>query len=49
VVGDDYHVPAELARQGDLMFFSVGSGEAELLDCLLKRTPTAPAAPAARR
>jgi len=38
VVGDDYHVPAELARQGDLMFFSVSSGPAGLLDCLLKRT-----------
>ncbi len=38
VVGDDYHVPAELARRGDLMFFSVSSGEAELMDCLLKRT-----------
>jgi hypothetical protein len=38
VVGDDYHVPAELARQGDLMFFSVDSGGAELMDCLLKRT-----------
>ncbi|MGZ3275741.1 MAG: hypothetical protein ACXU82_16440 [Caulobacteraceae bacterium] len=38
VVGDHYHVPAELARQGDLMFFSVSSGRAGLLDCLLKHT-----------
>lgn len=38
VVGDEYHVPDELARQGDLMFFSVSSGQAGLLDCLLKRT-----------
>ena len=38
VVGDDYHVPDELARQGDMMFFSVSSGQAGLLDCLLKRT-----------
>jgi hypothetical protein len=38
VVDDDYHVPAELARQGDLMFFSVGSAQATLMDCLLKRT-----------
>ena len=38
VVGGEYHVPAELARRGDLMFFSVSSGEAGLLDCLLKRT-----------
>jgi hypothetical protein len=38
VVGDEYHVPAELARQGDLMFFSVSSDQAGLLDCLLKRT-----------
>jgi hypothetical protein len=38
VVGDDYHVPAELARQGDLMFFSVSSGQSGLMDCLLKRT-----------
>jgi hypothetical protein len=38
VVGDDYHVPAELARQGDLMFFSVSSGASGLMDCLLKRT-----------
>ena len=38
VVGDQFQAPAELARQGDLMFFSVSSGEAALLDCLLKRT-----------
>ena len=38
VVGDDYRAPPELARQGDLMFFSVSSGEAGLMDCLLKRT-----------
>ena len=38
VVGDQYRIPAELARQGDLMFFSVSSGPAGLLDCLLKRT-----------
>ena len=38
VVGDEYHVPAELAGRGDLMFFSVSSGPAGLLDCLLKRT-----------
>ena len=38
VVGDDYHPPEELERQGDLMFFSVSSGESGLLDCLLKRT-----------
>jgi hypothetical protein len=38
VVGDEFHVPAELARQGDLMFFSVGSSQATLMDCLLKRT-----------
>lgn len=37
VVGDQYRPPAELARQGDLMFFSVSSGPAGLLDCLLKR------------
>jgi len=38
VVGDEYRAPAELATKGDLMFFSVSSGEAGLLDCLLKRT-----------
>lgn len=38
VVGDDYHVPAKLAGQGDLMFFSVSSGQGSLMDCLLKRT-----------
>jgi hypothetical protein len=38
VVGDDYHVPSKLAEQGDLMFFSVSSGESGLMDCLLKRT-----------
>jgi hypothetical protein len=38
VVGDEYSVPAELARQGDLMFFSVGSSQATLMDCLLKRS-----------
>ena len=38
VVGDEYHTPAELARQGDLMFFSVSSGQAGQMDCLLKRT-----------
>jgi hypothetical protein len=38
VVGEDYRPPAELSRQGDLMFFSVSSGQAGLLDCLLKRT-----------
>jgi hypothetical protein len=38
VVGEQYHVPAELAGQGDLMFFSVSSGQAGLLDCLLKHT-----------
>lgn len=38
VVGDDYHVPAELAAKGDLMFFSVDSGKTTLMDCLLKRT-----------
>jgi hypothetical protein len=38
VVGDDYHVPPELARQGDLMFFSVSSGQSGLMDCLLKRS-----------
>jgi hypothetical protein len=37
IVGDDYHVPSELAEQGDLMFFSVSSGESGLMDCLLKR------------
>jgi hypothetical protein len=45
VVGDEYHVPAELARQGDLMFFSVSSGQAGLLDCLLKRTAYGSGAP----
>jgi hypothetical protein len=38
VVGDEYRVPAKLAGQGDLMFFSVSSGQAGLMDCLLKRT-----------
>jgi hypothetical protein len=38
VVGDDFHAPAELETQGDLMFFSVSGGPAELMDCLLKRT-----------
>ncbi len=38
VVGEEYHVPAELAAKGDLMFFSVSSGPAGLMDCLLKRT-----------
>lgn len=38
VVGDDYKVPAELAQKGDLMFFTVTSGTAGELDCLLRRT-----------
>lgn len=38
VVGDEYKVPDELARKGDLMFFSVVSGAAGELDCLLRRT-----------
>ena len=38
VVGDDYKVPAELAQKGDLMFFTVTSGPAGELDCLLRRT-----------
>ena len=45
VVGDDYHVPAKLAEQGDLMFFSVSSGESGLMDCLLKRTLYGPGRP----
>ena len=39
VVGEDYHAPAELARQGDLMFFSVSSGQAGLMDCLTGSAP----------
>jgi hypothetical protein len=38
IVGEEYHVPAKLAGQGDLMFFSVSSDPAGLMDCLLKRT-----------
>ena len=38
MVGDDYKVPAELAQKGDLMFFTVTSGPAGELDCLLRRT-----------
>ena len=38
VVGEEYRVPPELAAQGDLMFFSVSSGPAGMLDCLLKHT-----------
>ncbi len=45
VVGDQYRVPAELARRGDLMFFSVSSGHASLLDCLLKHTVYGPGTP----
>jgi hypothetical protein len=45
VVGDQFQAPAELARQGDLMFFSVGSDQATLLDCLLKRTVYGSGAP----
>lgn len=38
VVGDEYKVPDPLAQKGDLMFFSVTSGPAGELDCLLRRT-----------
>jgi len=38
IVGDEYHVPAELAAKGDLAFFTVSSGPQGLMDCLLKRT-----------
>ena len=38
VVGDDFHPPAQLESQGDMMFFSVSSGPAGQMDCLLKRT-----------
>ena len=45
VVGDDYRVPAELAAKGDLMFFSVSSGAAGVLDCLLRHTLYGPGLP----
>ncbi len=38
VVGEEYKVPDALAQKGDLMFFSVVSGPAGELDCLLRRT-----------
>lgn len=38
IVGDDFEPPAELQAKGDLMFFSVSSGAAGELDCLLRRT-----------
>ena len=44
-VGDEYHVPAQLAAEGDLMFFSVGAGQAGQMDCLLKRTVYGSGAP----
>lgn len=46
IVGADYKVPAELAQKGDLMFFSVVSGAAGELDCLLRRTLYGPGLPA---
>src|SRR5665213_2082913 len=45
IVGAEYKVPAELAQKGDLMFFSVTSGAAGELDCLLRRTLYGPGLP----
>ena len=47
VVGAEYKVPAELQAKGDLMFFSVSSGLAGELDCLLRRTLYGAGLPAA--
>ena len=47
IVGDDFKPPAELQAKGDLMFFSVQSGAAGELDCLLRRTLYGPGLPAA--
>jgi hypothetical protein len=47
IVGAEYKVPAELQAKGDLMFFSVSSGPAGELDCLLRRTLYGPGLPAA--
>jgi hypothetical protein len=47
IVGGEYKVPAELQAKGDLMFFSVSSGAAGELDCLLRRTLYGAGLPAA--